>query len=120
MTKKSNTGFKRIIKAAGFSWQGFTSSFKSEAAFRQEVFMAAILIPLAFYLDVSQVERILMISAVVLVMVVELINTAIEAVVDRIGSEHHELSGMAKDVGSAAVLICLILAGYVWLEILFL
>ena len=61
-----------------------------------------------------------MISAVVLVMVVELINTAIEAVVDRIGSEHHELSGMAKDVGSAAVLICLILAGYVWLEILFL
>ncbi|ERM59731.1 MULTISPECIES: diacylglycerol kinase [Vibrio] len=120
MTKKSNTGFKRIIKAAGFSWQGLTSSFKSEAAFRQEVFMAAILIPLAFYLDVSQVERILMISAVVLVMVVELINTAIEAVVDRIGSEHHELSGMAKDVGSAAVLICLILAGYVWLEILFL
>ncbi|MCC4775364.1 diacylglycerol kinase [Vibrio cyclitrophicus] len=120
MTKKSNTGFKRIIKASGFSWQGLTSSFKGEAAFRQEVFMAAILIPLAFYLDVSQVERILMISAVVLVMVVELINTAIEAVVDRIGSEHHELSGMAKDVGSAAVLICLILAGYVWLEILFL
>ncbi|MEZ9321253.1 diacylglycerol kinase [Vibrio sp. 10N.261.55.A10] len=120
MTKKSNTGFKRIIKAAGFSWQGITSSFKNEAAFRQEVFMAVVLIPLAFYLDVSQVERILMISSVVLVMVVELINTAIEAVVDRIGSEYHELSGMAKDVGSAAVFICLALAGYVWLEILFL
>jgi diacylglycerol kinase (ATP) len=80
--------------------------------------MAAVLIPLAFYLDVSQVERILMISAVVLVMVVELINTAIEAVVDRIGSEHHELAGMAKDAGSAAVFVCLGLAGYVWLDIL--
>lgn len=120
MTKKSSTGFKRIIKAAGFSWQGITSSFKNEAAFRQEVLLAAVLIPLAFYLDVSQVERILMISVIVLVMVVELINTAIEAVVDRIGIEHHELSGMAKDVGSAAVFICLMLAGYVWLEILFL
>ncbi|KWU00046.1 diacylglycerol kinase [Vibrio toranzoniae] len=120
MTKKSSTGFKRIVKAAGFSWQGITSSFKNEAAFRQEVLLAAVLIPLAFYLDVSQVERILMISAIVLVMVVELINTAIEAVVDRIGSEHHELSGMAKDVGSAAVFICLVLAGYVWLDILFL
>ena len=120
MTKKSSTGFKRIVKAAGFSWQGITSSFKNEAAFRQEVLLAAVLIPLAFYLDVSQVERILMISAIVLVMVVELINTAIEAVVDRIGSEHHELSGMAKDVGSSAVFICLVLAGYVWLEILFL
>ena len=76
--------------------------------------MAAVLIPLAFYLDVNQVERILMISAVVLVMVVELINTAIEAVVDRIGSEHHELSGMAKDVGSAAVFICLVLS---WLRV---
>jgi len=118
MTKKSNTGFKRIVKAACFSWQGITSSFKNEAAFRQEVFMAAVLIPLAFYLDVSHVERILMVSSIVLVMVVELINTAIEAVVDRIGSEHHELSGMAKDVGSAAVFICLALAAYVWFEIL--
>ncbi|MBW3698581.1 diacylglycerol kinase [Vibrio sp. T187] len=120
MTKKPNTGFKRLYKAAGFSWQGLTAAFKNEAAFRQELCLAAVLIPLAFYLDVSQVERILMIAAIVLIMVVELINTAIEAVVDRIGSERHELAGVAKDTGSAAVFVCMLLAGYVWLEVLFL
>ena len=108
------------MKAVSFSWQGINSSFKNEVAFRQEVFMAAVLIPLAFYLDVSQVERILMIAAVVLVVVVELNNAAIEAVVDRIGSEHYERASMAKDAGSAAVFVCLGLAAYAWRDILFL
>ncbi|MGF1752944.1 diacylglycerol kinase [Vibrio makurazakiensis] len=120
MTKKTNQGFKRIYKAAGFSWQGLKSAFKNEAAFRQEIYLAIVLIPIAFYLEVSQIERILMIASIVLIMVMELINTAIEAVVDRVGTEHHELAGVAKDTGSAAVFVCMILAGYIWVEILFL
>jgi len=120
MAKKPNTGFKRIYKAAGFSWKGLTAAFKNEAAFRQELLLAFVLIPIAFYMEVSQVERILMVAVIVLIMIVELINTAIEAVVDRIGSEHHELAGIAKDTGSAAVFVCMLLASYVWIEILFL
>ncbi len=117
---QKNTGLKRIILATGYSTQGLTSAFKHEAAFRQELLLAAILIPLACYLDVSQIERILLIAPVFLVMIIEIINSAIEAVVDRIGSEHHELAGRAKDMGSAAVLIALILSAYIWIEILFL
>ncbi|WP_028863171.1 diacylglycerol kinase [Psychromonas aquimarina] len=117
---KKNTGLKRIILAGGYSLQGLKSAFKHEAAFRQETFLALLLIPLACYLDVSQIERILLIAPVVLVMIIEIINSAVEAVVDRIGSEHHELSGRAKDMGSAAVLIALLLTAYIWLEILFL
>ena len=120
MVKKPNTGFKRLYKAAGFSWKGLMAAFKNEAAFRQELLLALILVPTAFYLDVTQLERILMVAVIVLTMVVELINTAIEAVVDRIGSEHHELAGVAKDTGSAAVFVCMMLAFYVWIEILFL
>lgn len=117
---KKNTGIKRIFLAGGYSLQGIKSALKHEAAFRQEALLALILIPLAIYLDVSQIERILLITPVVLVMIVEILNSAIEAVVDRIGTEHHELSGRAKDMGSAAVFICLALTGYIWLEILFL
>ncbi|MFT6985220.1 MAG: diacylglycerol kinase (ATP) [Psychromonas sp.] len=117
---EKNTGLKRIILATGYSIQGLKSAFKHEAAFRQELLLAAILIPLACYLEVSQIQRILMIAPVVLVVIIEIINSAIEAVVDRIGSELHELSGRAKDMGSAAVLIALILTAYIWIEILFL
>ncbi|MCG6201583.1 diacylglycerol kinase [Psychromonas antarctica] len=117
---EKNTGLKRIILATGYSMQGLRSAFKYEAAFRQELLLAVIFIPLACYLDVSQIERILMISSLCLVLIIEIINSAIEAVVDRIGSEHHELAGRAKDMGSAAVLIALILSAYIWIEILFL
>ncbi|GLS90674.1 diacylglycerol kinase [Psychromonas marina] len=117
---QKNSGLKRIILATGYSIQGLKSAFKYEAAFRQELLLAAILIPLACYLDVSQVERILLIAPVILVIIIEIINSAIEAVVDRIGSEKHELSGRAKDQGSAAVLIALLLTAYIWIEILFL
>ena len=118
MTQK-NTGFKRIILAMGYSFQGLKSAFKNEAAFRQELLLAAILIPIAFLVNVSQLERILLIAPIFLVMIIEIINSAIEAVVDRISSEKHELSGRAKDMGSAAVLIALALTAYIWIEILF-
>ena len=117
---KKNTGLKRVILATGYSIKGLKSAFKHEAAFRQETLLAAIFIPLACYLDVSQIERILLIAPLILVLIIEILNSAIEAVVDRIGSEHHELSGRAKDMGSAGVLIALFLTAYIWIEILFL
>ncbi|MCW8995237.1 MAG: diacylglycerol kinase [Psychromonas sp.] len=117
---KKNSGLKRIILATGYSLKGLKSTFKHEAAFRQELLLAAVLIPVACYLDVSQIERLLLIAPIFLVMITEIINSAIEAVVDRIGSEHHELAGRAKDMGSAAVLVALILTAYIWLEIVFL
>jgi len=116
---QKNTGIKRIFLAFGYSIKGIKSAFKYEAAFRQEVLLALILIPIALIVEVSQIERILLISPVILVLIFEIINSAIEAVVDRIGSEFHELSGRAKDMGSAAVLIGLALTAYIWIEILF-
>jgi len=117
--KKNPQGLKRILKASRYSYQGIGAAFKNEAAFREEIILACVLIPLAVWLNVSQLERVLMIATVLLVMVVELLNSAIEAVVDRIGPEHHELAGRAKDMGSAAVFITMLLCGYVWVEALF-
>jgi len=117
---QKNTGIKRIFLAFGYSLKGLRSAFKHEAAFRQEVLLAVIFIPLAFILDVTQIERIILITPIVLLLILEVLNSAIEAVVDRIGSEHHELAGRAKDMGSAAVLIGLLLTVYIWIEILFL
>lgn len=119
MQKKNPQGLKRILKASRYSYQGIGAAFKNEAAFREEIILACVLIPLAVWLDVSQLERVMMIATVLLVMVVELLNSAIEAVVDRIGPEHHELAGRAKDMGSAAVFITMLLCGYVWVEALF-
>lgn len=117
---QKNRGLKRIFLAFGYSVQGLKSAFKHEAAFRQELLLAAVLIPVACFLDISQIERILLIAPLFLLMIIEIINSAIEAVVDRIGSELHELAGRAKDMGSAAVLITLLLTAYIWIEILFL
>ena len=117
---QKNTGLRRIILATGYSIKGLESAFKHEAAFRQELLLAIVFIPTACYLDVSQIERILLIAPLFIVIICEIINSAIEAVVDRIGSEHHELAGRAKDMGSAAVLIALFLTAYIWIEILFL
>lgn len=111
---KGNTGLKRIVLAAGYSAKGLRSAFINEAAFRQELLLAFVLIPLACWLDVEPVQRLLMISSLFVVLIVELLNSAIEAVVDRIGPEHHELSGRAKDIGSAAVMIALLLVVYIW------
>ncbi len=107
-------GFTRVIKAAGYSLKGLKAAWVNEAAFRQEAVAAVIAIIIAFYLDISYIDRILLVSVVVLVAIIELINSAIEAVVDRVGSEFHELSGRAKDIGSAAVFISIGLALFVW------
>ena len=117
---KKNTGIKRIFMAGVYSIQGIRAALQNEAAFRQEMILAVIAIPLAIWLDVSAVERMMLISVTVLVLIVELLNSAIEAVVDRFGGEIHELSGRAKDMGSAAVLLALLLAVYVWIDILLL
>ena len=108
------TGLTRIIKAAGYSYKGLSAAWQHEAAFRQELVVTLLAIILAVWLDVGAIARILLIGSVALVMIVEILNSAIEAVVDRIGSEHHELSGRAKDMGSAAVLLAIVLALFVW------
>lgn len=119
MSKTGATGLKRICNAFVYSCQGLKSAFINEAAFRQEVVLAIILIPIALWVNVTIVERVMMISSIGLIMVVELLNSAVEAVVDRIGPEHHELAGRAKDMGSAAVLVMMLIAGLIWVSILF-
>jgi len=114
MAYSGNTGLARIIKAAGYSWQGIKAAYKNEAAFRQETWLALVLIPLAVYLAESSTQMALMISSVFLVMLVEILNSAIEAVVDRFGNEQHELSGRAKDMASAAVGFSLLMLVLVW------
>ncbi|AJI82158.1 TPA: diacylglycerol kinase [Yersinia enterocolitica] len=113
-----STGLTRIYKAAGYSVKGLTAAWKNEAAFRQEAVAAILAIILAFWLDVDATARILLVASVVLVIIVEVINSAIEAVVDRIGSELHELSGRAKDMGSAAVFLAILLALFIWVTVL--
>lgn len=118
MKPANNHGLKRIIRATGFSMQGLAAAWKHEAAFRQEAILAILLLPIALLVDVSTSEKLLMIFTLFLVMIVELINSAIEAVVDRISDEIHPLSGRAKDIGSAAVFIALCLCGLTWAMIL--
>lgn len=114
---QKNTGLKRILLAGGYSVNGIRAAFRHEAAFRQELVLAAVFIPVAFWLDITAVERVILIAVTILVMITELMNSAVEAVVDRIGSEHHPLSGQAKDMGSAAVLLSLLLWAYVWIDL---
>ncbi|AFJ48722.1 diacylglycerol kinase [Shimwellia blattae] len=118
MANTSATGLTRIIKAAGYSWKGIKAAWINEAAFRQEGMLSIVGIIVACWLDVDPVARILLIGSLVLVMIVEILNSAIEAVVDRIGLEHHELSGRAKDMASAAVLFALLLALFIWVVLL--
>jgi diacylglycerol kinase (ATP) len=115
---KGKTGFKRLFNAMGYSLAGFRAAYHFEDAFRQEVLLAAILIPLAMYLGHSGVERALMIAAVLLVLTVELLNSAIEAAVDRISLDHHHLIKRAKDIGSAAVFVALFNVIVVWALVL--
>ncbi|VTP16109.1 Diacylglycerol kinase [Phytobacter ursingii] len=114
----NTTGITRIIKAAGYSWKGVRAAWINEAAFRQEGVAVIIAIIIASFVDVDAITRVLLIGSVVLVMIVEILNSAIEAVVDRIGSEFHELSGRAKDMGSAAVLMAILLALFTWFSLL--
>lgn len=114
---QKNTGLTRILLAGGYSVNGIRAAFRHEAAFRQELVLAVVFIPVAFWLDITAVERVILIAVTILVMITELMNSAVEAVVDRIGSEHHPLSGQAKDMGSAAVLLSLLLWAYVWIDL---
>lgn len=111
---KSKTGLKRILNAFNYSMSGLKVAYQHEHAFRQELFLAVILIPLALYLEPSMIGRVLMIASVLLVLVVELLNSAIEAAVDRISLENHELIKRAKDMGSAAVFIALLNVAVTW------
>ena len=115
---KGKTGLRRVLNAAGYSWAGLAAAFRHEDAFRQEAFLAALLIPLALVLGETGVERALMIGAVLAVLVVELLNSAIEAAVDRISLEHHDLIKRAKDMGSAAVMLALANVAVVWALVL--
>ena len=116
--KPGKTGISRVIAATGYSLQGLKAAWINEAAMRQEVIAAVLLSIVAILLPVTHIERILLITSLLLVVIVELINSAIEAVVDRIGAEKHELSGRAKDIGSAAVFVALLYVAFVWITIL--
>lgn len=113
------TPIRRVLLATRYSFQGLRRAWQRQAALRYEVFLSLLILPLGCWLGRSGVERALLTGSWLLVLVVEIINSAIETVVDRIGSEFHELSGHAKDLGSAAVLCSLVLAAVVWALVLF-
>jgi len=115
---KGKTGLRRLLNAFGYSLAGFRAAYKHEDAFRQEVLLACVLIPLALFLPVSGIGKALMIASVLLVIIVELLNSAIEATVDRISLENHALAKRAKDIGSAAVLLSLVNVLVVWVLVL--
>lgn len=112
-----NKGIKRIYKAFIYSLDGFKACFRTEESFRQEIYIAVILIPLAFWVGKGPVEHCLLVGSILLVMIVEILNSAIERVVDRISTEKHDLSKEAKDMGSAAVFIMVVLAAFTWVTI---
>ncbi|MDR0762138.1 MAG: diacylglycerol kinase [Campylobacteraceae bacterium] len=116
--KTGDKGIKRILKAFIYSTEGFLESVKSEAAFRQELVLCAVLLVVALLLPISTIEKLFLISSLFLVLLMELVNTAIEAVVDRISSEIHPLSKKAKDIGSLLVLLSFIYLGLVWAVII--
>jgi diacylglycerol kinase (ATP) len=113
------SGLRHLLLAFVNSWKGFVGALRSEAAFRQEVVLAVVLIPVGCWLGKTGIERALLVATVLLVLIVELLNTGIETVVDRIGPERHVLSGLAKDVGSTAVLLSFVLLSVVWGFVLF-
>lgn len=112
--KPSHTGWRHLVHSTGYSLKGFRAAFRNEAAFRQELLLCALLLPFAWWIGETPVEWILLVGSCFLVLIVELLNSAVETVVDRIGPEHHVLSGRAKDIGSAAVMLSLTLAGLTW------
>ncbi|EGQ8511710.1 diacylglycerol kinase [Vibrio parahaemolyticus] len=116
--KPGKTGIRRVMDATGYSIKGLKAAWTHEAAFRQELVLTLVLSISAFFLSVTTLERVLMISSLLLILIVELINSAVEAVVDRVSDDWHELSGRAKDIGSAAVFVALFLALFVWASFL--
>lgn len=116
---KGKTGIRRVLNALGYSISGFRVAYRHESAFRQEVMLSVVLIPVSFFISTTGVGHGLMVSSVLLVLLVELLNSAIEATVDRISLEDHNLAKRAKDIGSAAVLVSLINVAVTWALILF-
>ena len=111
---KGKQGLQRLINAFGYSRDGIASAWKHEAAFREEVMLAVVAVPLGLWLGHGGIEKALLVGSILLILIVELLNSAVEAVVDRVSDEHHELSKRAKDIGSAAVLVALINVALVW------
>ena len=118
MAREKPRGLTRILRAAGASWKGLLGAYREEAAFRQELGLSVLVIPLGLWLGRTGVERALLVAPMLLVLIVELLNSAVEATVDRISLERHVLAGLAKDIGSAAVLLSFVLLGVVWLLVL--
>ena len=118
MRRQKLQGIGRMLRAFSSSGKGFAGAFREEAAFRQELFFACVTLPLAIWLGHTGIERAVLAAPVLIVLIVELLNSAIEATVDRIGLERHALAGLAKDIGSAAVLLSFILVGVVWVLVL--
>lgn len=115
---KGSNHLVRLFKATAYSIQGLKTAFRYEQAFRLEIYISIVLIPLAIWLGETPVEICLLIGSWIMVMIIELLNSAVEAVVDRIGMEQHELSGRAKDIGSAAVMLSVLMAAGVWAAVL--
>ncbi|MBI4692728.1 MAG: diacylglycerol kinase [Gammaproteobacteria bacterium] len=108
------TGLRRLVNATGYSLAGLRAAWRHEAAFRQETMLLVVLLPAAFWLGRGPLDYALLVGSCLVVLVTELLNSAVEALTDRVGEEHHELSGRAKDLGSAAVFVSLVLVGVVW------
>lgn len=117
MAKTGATGLTRIIKAAGYSWLGLKAAYLNEAAFRQELLLVIALSPVALIYGPSYADKAILIASLVFILLIEILNSAIEAVVDRFGDEIHPLSGRAKDMGSAAVLLAFIITALIWFSI---
>jgi diacylglycerol kinase (ATP) len=115
---KGKTGLRRLINAFGYSINGLRAAYRLEDAFRQEVLLAAVMLPTALLLPVTATGRALLLASVILVLIVELLNSAVEAAVDRISLDNHELAKVAKDIGSAAVMLSLVCMAIVWTVIL--
>ncbi|KAA3629558.1 MAG: diacylglycerol kinase [Proteobacteria bacterium] len=119
MASRGNTGLKRIWLATGYSLAGLRAAIAHEAAFRQELLLVVLLVPLALWLGEGGTEWALMLGSLMLVLIVEILNSGIEAAIDRFGEEHHPISGRAKDLGSAAVMLSLANVGVIWGLVLF-
>lgn len=118
MANQENKGIKRIYRALIYSWQGLLAAYRHEEAFRQEIWLALVLLPAGFILGETGVEKALLMGSVLLLLLIEILNSGIEAVVDRFGGELHELSGRAKDLGSAAVFLAIVTLVLVWVMVL--
>jgi len=116
--KPGQSGLRRIADATRYSWQGFRAAFRNEAAFRQELGLAVVALPLAYSISASALQFLVLAIPLLLILLVELANSAIEAIVDRFGEEYHELSGRAKDMGSAMVFVSLSIAALSWSAVL--